>query len=348
VFEPWYLSDLVEPAPDAPRLISTFSGGGGSSMGYKLAGINVVHACEIDAKMFNVYKRNISGTPVFEGSIADERFKEIVEAENPDILDGSPPCSTFSVAGNREESWGELRVFNEGQKKQVLSELFFAFLDLVPLAKPKIVIAENVPGILLGNAKGYAKAIVQELEDLGYATQTFILNGAFCGVPQIRRRVFFIGRLPDIQPLRVQVDDQPTTVKQALAGIKNDVKRKPFKKGGEIERWMRLTLPGEKLSDARERVRSSPWECGFNHVRVGWEGPARTITSHGSICHPLEVGHLTEKEFQRLGTFPEDYDFGKPVGDYIGTTTQQYIVGMSVPPRMAERVGMAAKFALDC
>lgn len=75
------------------------------------------------------------------------------ELYNLDILDGSPPCSTFSLAGEREKNWGKSKKFREGQAYQVLDDLFFEFIKLAEKLKPKIIVAENVKGILMGNAK---------------------------------------------------------------------------------------------------------------------------------------------------------------------------------------------------
>ena len=75
------------------------------------------------------------------------------ELYNLDILDGSPPCSTFSMAGQREKNWGKAKKFREGQEMQVLDTLFFDFIELAKKLQPKVVVAENVRGLLLGNAK---------------------------------------------------------------------------------------------------------------------------------------------------------------------------------------------------
>src|SRR6185503_9599664 len=121
------------------------------------------------------------------------------EFYNLDILDGSPPCSTFSMAGSREEAWGKEKQFREGQAMQTLDDLFFDFIALANKLKPKVIIAENVKGLIQGNAKGYVKEIYQKFEDTGYNVQLFLLNAATMGVPQRRERVFFIGLRNDFE-----------------------------------------------------------------------------------------------------------------------------------------------------
>lgn len=92
-----------------------------------------------------------------------------------DILDGSPPCSTFSLSGNREKDWGKEKVFREGQTAQVLDTLFFDFIALAKALQPKVVIAENVKGLLMGNAIDYVRRIYKDFEDAGFIANTSYL-----------------------------------------------------------------------------------------------------------------------------------------------------------------------------
>ena len=167
---------------------------GGSSMGYKLAGFDVIGCNEIDKRMMNIYCKNHN--PKFSYLEPIQTFKERTdlppELYNLDILDGSPPCSTFSIAGSREEAWGKMKKFREGQAEQVLDTLFFDFIDLAKKLQPKVVVAENVKGLLLGEAKDYVKRIYQGFEDAGYYCQHWLLDAQYMGVPQRRQRMFFI------------------------------------------------------------------------------------------------------------------------------------------------------------
>ena len=115
-----------------------------------------------------------------------------------DILDGSPPCSSFSMAGNREKDWGKDKIFREGQAMQVLDTLFFDFIDLAKKLQPKVVVAENVKGLLLGDAKKYVIEIYLEFEKAGYYCQHWLLDASKMGVPQRRERVFFIALRKDL------------------------------------------------------------------------------------------------------------------------------------------------------
>ena len=198
----WKLQDGY-PAKNGLKVFSTFACGGGSTMGYKLAGFDVIGANDIDPEMSKIYKINHNPKHYYLCDI--RKFNKLIEKNEVDrslfrldILDGSPPCSTFSVAGSREKSWGQKKKFREGQARQVLDDLFFNFIETVRLLQPKVVIAENVKGMLIGNAKGYLIEIKQLFIQAGYDVQLFLLNASRMGVPQRRERVFFIARRKDL------------------------------------------------------------------------------------------------------------------------------------------------------
>ena len=157
-------------------------------MGYKRAGFKVLGNCEIDPRVNKVYVKNNHPKYNFLMDLRDFNKKKDLPEElfNLDILDGSPPCSSFSMAGVREDAWGKQKVFREGQKMQTLDDLFFVFLQTVEKLKPKIVVAENVTGLVKGNAKGYCNQIIKRFRKLGYEVQLFQLNAAKMNVPQAR------------------------------------------------------------------------------------------------------------------------------------------------------------------
>src|SRR5699024_7904996 len=116
------------------------------------AGYRVIGANDIDAEMMANYTANLdSGTHVTApiGELAND--KQLIDSwRGVDILDGSPPCTSFSVGGQREKTWGQNRHFREGQAVQVLDQLFFDYLDLVDALQPRVFIAENVYGMWVG------------------------------------------------------------------------------------------------------------------------------------------------------------------------------------------------------
>lgn len=152
----WTLKD-ARFTKDKGKVFSCYACGGGSTMGYKLAGFDVIGCNEIDPRMNKVYVANHHPRLNYLAPIQEFKLRKDlpVELYNLDILDGSPPCSSFSTAGNRDDDWGKEKKFREGQAMQVLDTLFFDFIDLAKRLQPKIVIAENVKGLLLGEAFSY-------------------------------------------------------------------------------------------------------------------------------------------------------------------------------------------------
>ena len=129
------------------------------------------------------------------------------ELHNLDILDASFPCSVFSIAGDRQKAWGKEKVFREGQKAQRLDDLAFYSIDLAKELKPKVVVFENVQGLLQGEAIEYVKEIYKQMDNAGYILQHWLLNARNMGVPQNRPRVFFLGLRKDLcEPFMVQKD----------------------------------------------------------------------------------------------------------------------------------------------
>ena len=333
----WSLADLNSVPKNGLKVMSTFACGGGSSMGYKRVGCEVIAANDIDPEMAWHYKLNINPKHYFLCPIGELLEKELPEElYNLDILDGSPPCSTFSMAGSREKAWGKEKHFREGQSKQVLSDLFFDYLDLVGKLKPKVAIAENVKGMLLGNAKGYTKMIMARFKELGYRPQLFLLNGADCGVPQRRERVFFVAIRDDIKvkPLKLapkhrwisageSCEDLQILTNEELIGTAATASDK---------KWWPKTSKGSDYGVPAMKETGKP--TGFSIKRLKESIPCNTLPASDVIRHWGECRKLTFREWKRLGSFPDDY---QAKTDKIG----KYMIGMSVPPKMTEQVARA-------
>jgi DNA (cytosine-5)-methyltransferase 1 len=327
----WSLKDLAAVPSNGIRVMSTFACGGGSSMGYKLAGCDVVAANDIDPEMAFHYKLNLAPKHYFLCPIRDLLTIDLPkELFGIDILDGSPPCSTFSMAGSREEAWGKQKHFREGQATQVLSDLFFDYLDLVGRLKPKVAIAENVKGMILGNAKGYTKLVMQRFRDLGYRPQLFLINAADCGVPQKRERVFFCAIREDLytHQLTISPSEPWVAVGAATADIQcltAAEQEETAPNQTDLTYWSR-TPNGSDYGVVHKQLYGKD---GFwNHKKLDRNEPSLTLTAtHDMFNHWDYCRKLTFREFKRLGSFPDDY---QAKTDKIG----KYMVGMSVPPKM--------------
>ena len=147
------------------KVFGTFICGGGSSMGYKLAGFEHLGGVEIDERIAAIYEDNHHPKFLFKEDlrIFNERKDLPAELYNLDLLDGSPPCSTFSMAGSREDAWGKKKQFAEGQAVQTLDDLVFIYCDTILKLQPKCFLLENVKGLTAGNAKSYLLRIIQKL-----------------------------------------------------------------------------------------------------------------------------------------------------------------------------------------
>lgn len=320
----WSEADCIADKP--VKVFTTFSCGGGSSMGYKRAGFEVLGNVEIDPKMNDIYIANHHPKYNFcEDLRAFNARAEIPEELiGVDILDGSPPCTSFSTAGKREEGWGKEKKFREGQAKQTLDDLFFVFLDTVEKLKPKIVIAENVTGLLGGKARGYVNLIVKRFKELGYSVQIFKLNSAYMDVPQGRERVFFIANRMNYPKLRLDFDYTPIP----FEAVRTE-HGKPLRDNTQA-RLLEQVLPTDrKLSQTLARATGEKNKF-FGGILVCDTQVAPTITAAGNFYRLCDKTQFTDDDFRNVQTFPQDYDFrGRNV---------QYVCGMSVPPNMMANI----------
>ena len=237
-------------------------------------------------------------------------------------------CSSFSIAGSREEAWGVEKKFREGQKAQVLDTLFFDFIALANKLRPKVVVAENVKGLLLGNAVEYVKKIYEEFDKAGYYCEHFLLNGSKMGVPQKRERVFFLCirkdiAKPVIQPwglfgekpvIKLDFNEEPITCRDCNLELADEIK------GCFSEDYDRLKNGGDK-----KYFQSLLVELDDIHPTI--------VAGYKDKASPMpawEKKWLSKSDLCKIGSYPQDYDFGncKP----------QYLIGMSVPPIMTAQV----------
>ena len=320
----WYLSELKQDKD--VTVFSCFSCGGGSTMGYKRAGFKVLGNVEIDPKINSMYVKNNHPKYNFCMDLRDFNKKEDLPDElyHLDILDGSPPCTVFSTAGQREKTWGKLKVFREGQKKQTLDDLFFVFLDTVEKLKPKIVIAENVTGLLKGNAKGYVNQIIKRFREIGYDVQLFKLNAATMDVPQARERIFFVANNQGYTKLKLNFNGKPITFGEVRTEHGRPV-GKDTKTAYLLAKRIKTDLC---IEDIKKRVQGKGGR--FNARITHDEQVASCITSSGDFYRYCDATAYSAGDYINVGSFPQDYDFNG--------NSPQYVCGMSVPPNMMANI----------
>lgn len=296
-------------------------------MGYKLAGYTVLGNCEIDPRMAAVYKANHHPKFSFEMDIREfsklEEYPE--ELKHLDVLDGSPPCSVFSMAGERDRGWNKEKVFREGQKKQRLDDLFFAFIETAERLKPKVVVAENVEGLLTGKAKGYVNEILKAFSAAGYKMQVFLLDARYMGVPQKRRRVFFIGRRNDLDfgKLEIKFCEKPILFREVRS--KDGIE---IQDGKTKEMLQRRKKGDTRVADIH--LRESGRNNGFTQPIFPDDDVAQTLCAGGTVIRFCDAKRVTKQDIINIQTFPQDYNFLNQ--------DPQYICGMSVPPVMMAQV----------
>ncbi len=314
----WRLSDGY-PAegvePHGLKAFGTFVCGGGSTMGYKLAGFDHLGGVEIDERMGRLYKANHRPRHFYLEDIRafNERDDLPKELYDLDLLDGSPPCSSFSFAGARGAQWGKKKKFAEGQKLQRLDDLVFSYVDTILKLRPKTFILENVVGLMRGNAKPYLRAIFDNLTAGGYSVQAFRLNGATMGLPQSRERVFVMGRKAASKLPNIKLSFNERLV--------------PF---SEISEDHVAPLTEKYLKYYNESREGKPVGKFGSVLRERWNRPAYTICASSNNFHPRQPRELSDGELIKAGSFPADYDF-------LGQSPL-YIIGMSVPPIMTARI----------
>lgn len=335
----WTLADAVF-SKDKGKVFSCFACGGGSTMGYKLAGFDVIGCNEIDRRMMHTYCQNHDPKYPFLEPIQEFKNREDLPDElyNLDVLDGSPPCSTFSMAGSREEAWGKMKHFREGQAEQVLDTLFFDFIDLAEKLQPKVVVAENVKGLLIGEAKDYVRRIYEAFDNAGYYCQHWLLDAQQMGVPQRRERVFFICLRKDLaEPFleRVSLFESSPRLQMEFAEPMIPFGEVVDYSGREVTSkvvrnlWEHRKRGDKDQEDTQRRVYGKNGNFGQSYVYLDKICP--TLTGKEScLIHFDQPRFLGQSEVCCISSFPQDYNFAGQ--------SPHYVCGMSVPPIMMAQI----------
>lgn len=317
----WKLSDPLNVPYHGKKVFGTFVCGGGSTMGYKLAGYDHIGGVEFTEHYSKVYKANHKPKYFYLEDIREFNKRTDLPEElfNLDLLDGSPPCAAFSTSGAREKLWGKVSEY-EG-KQQVKDDLVYVYCDTIEKLRPKVFLLENVSGLMKGNAKSYLKNIVTRLSE-NYTVQAFLLYAASMGIPQIRNRVFIIGYRKDLTLPRLVLDFECPQVGFSVTKKYWDLESKIKLVPCLISEWDNVTI-GSKSTKY------------FNLHKPHPDKPCFTITetastSAASVVHPYKRRKLNVEETRLLCTFPLDYDFleSNPVS----------VMGRSVLPVMMANI----------
>lgn len=294
----------------SPTVISTFSGPGGSSLGYERAGFDVRAALDcapgnFSSRIPETYRQNHPETTFVEQDARTTTADELLEAADVergelDILDGSPPCSPFS-SSNTTKAWGD----------HESGTLFDRYVYFIKQIQPRTFVAENVPGLAHGKTKGYYKILCENLRDAGYNLRVQEIDAAYLGAPQHRNRLMFLGVRDDIgAPPSIRPTDTPTTVREAWNGLEvpETLRKRQHKRfeDSNVYRWLQKLPPDAQTS--LDQVRTDGNGAGWSTYRLSYRKPSRTLTSrNGDFVHPSEPRFLTIPEAKRLTGLPDEY-----------------------------------------
>jgi DNA (cytosine-5)-methyltransferase 1 len=363
------MADIAGRPRNGLRLVSTFSGCGGSCLGFKMEGFTVVWANEFIPAAAETYRANHGEVPLDTRDVRTVQPADILAATGLrpgelDVLEGSPPCASFSIAGQRSKGWGTVKHYSDTQQRT--DDLFFEYARLLEGLQPKVFVAENVAGLTRGIAKGYFKLIYGRLRECGYRVAARLLDSQWLGVPQNRVRLFFIGVREDLgrEPVFPTPLSYNYSLREALPWIRGVTLVNPTSNFNDGPRT-RLHGPAhtvtangvslENLShyyveaetDISRYAIGAEWsnlgpgghsQRYVNLVRAHSAKPSPTICAeHGrcslaGVVHPYERRKFSIRELRRICSFPEDFIL-------TGSYRQQWErLGRSVPPVMMSHV----------
>lgn len=345
------MSEIEQAPRNGYNVVSTFSGGGGSCLGYRMAGFRVLWANEFVEEAQNTYRINHPGVQLDTRDIREVTPQDILAATGLklgelDLFDGSPPCCAFSTAGKREKNWGAARSYSDGKSQQI-ETLFYEYIRLLDGLKPKTFVAENVSGLVKGCAIGYFKDFVRRMQTCGYRVAARLINAKYLGVPQSRERVIFIGVRDDLglDPVFPQPEGHIVTLGEAFHDLpdENVAQAAELRMSAQRYKWAQVLsgLP----RNPRRHVSGSTVANGsyFNLIRESLYEPCSTICqtngnpSAAGNTHPLEDRKFTICELKRIMSVPDDFKL-------TGNFSQQWErLGRMVPPLMMMRIAQTIR-----
>ncbi len=340
------------------NVLDLFCGAGGFSEGFSQAGYNILAGIDNDNSCLNTYAKNFKGSIAIHKDLATDNLNglaPIIDSQ-VDIIIGGPPCQGFSIAGKRI-------------KDDPRNGLYKAYLHLIECFNPKAIVIENVPTVLGLFAGELAKQIVEDLEFLNYKIKIFKVLASDFGVPQARKRVFFVGlrdKKDMVLPKGKYVNNLVTSSMAIsdlplLNGLLGEFKQNyPSDPKNEYQMEMRKeskfiwnheavdhkqkTIDIIKMVPDGGNYKDLPkdlWDT--RKVNIAW-----TRMNSGKPCFTIDAGHNhhfhykanrvpTVRECARIQSFPDKFIF------YGNRTSQFRQVGNAVPPILAKVIGRTLK-----
>lgn len=324
------------------KSVELFAGAGGMALGFHRAGFNHLGLVEIDKYAIETLKNNFKNNIYNLDVTKIKNFKEELNIKNDeiDVVSGGFPCQSFSYAG--------LRKGIEDTRGTLFYDMVRAIKDL----NPKIIVGENVQGLVSHDDGNTLNLIIKSFENLGYNVKYKVLNSNDYGVAQKRKRIFIIGVRNDIYEQKGEYSyPKEHEYKPVLRDVLLNV---PKSKGTKYNEYKKKILeqvpPGgcwRNLPEevAKEYMKKSYYLGGGKTGiarRLSYDEPSLTLTTspgqkQTERCHPNETRPFTIREYARIQSFPDNWEF-------IGSVTNQYKqIGNAVPVNMAFEVAVSIK-----
>jgi DNA (cytosine-5)-methyltransferase 1 len=319
------------------KVVELFAGAGGLALGLENAGLNAELLVEIDKKAVETLRTNRPKWNVIGDDIANVDFKKI----KADVVAGGFPCQAFSYAGKRmgfEDTRGTL---------------FFEFARAIKEINPKVVLGENVKGLERHDGGRTLSTMISVLEELGYKVAYRILRAQYFDVAQKRERLVIFGIRSDLKRKIAFPKEKNYTV-----SLREALRDAPKSSGqlytAEKKKVMEKVPPGGYWRDLPQSIQQKYMGASYflgggktgMARRLSWDEPSLTLTCNPAQkqterCHPLETRPLNVREYARIQSFPDEWQFS-------GSTASNYKqIGNAVPVNLAYHIGKAIIAMLD-
>lgn len=328
--------------------IELFAGAGGLALGLEKAGFEEIGLVEFDAKACETLRINRPKWNVIEEDIVEvskrDLLKEFKLKEGElDLLSGGYPCQSFSYAGKKLGL------------DDVRGTMFYYYAEFLRQLKPKMFLAENVKGLTTHDKGRTIQTMIVVFEELGYSVEWKVLNAWDYGVAEKRQRVVIIGIRNDLKGKVKFEYPKPHDYKPVLRDALKDVPDSPGTKYPESKKKVfDLVPPGGYWRDlpddvARDYMKSCYFMGGGRTGiarRISWDEPCLTLTCSPMMkqtdrCHPDESRPFTTREYARIQSFPDEWEFAGKVSDIYKQ------IGNAVPVNLAKCVGESIMEALN-
>lgn len=347
--------------------VDLFSGGGGASLGLKrIDGVSIVGAADFDDEVREYYNKNLPVDAVGIDLTKDDAFNRFIDSYDItpgdiEFVIGCPPCQAFS----------SLQDTTPDTDDEPIDRQLQAYLDFMLKAAPKVVVFENVPGLITDEYGQYLDNLKHYLRKAGYGFKVNVLKTAHYGVPQTRKRTIGFGvngassddvvfpeptHLPKDHPNYDDNVDPLVTVRDAIGDLPPLEAGETYEGGdfnghvasnhrsSTVERIRNVPKDGGSRSDLPEENQLACHQqlvdggAGSSYGRMAWDELGPTLTtrcttpSSGRFVHPEQHRGITPREAARIMTFPDSYELPEK------TSLAEQLIGNAVPPRFIERV----------